>query len=229
MQLHPNAKTTPITRREIARRIRAEIPIQQVARDYGLSRVTVRKWFRRWREEGPRGLLDRRSTPTRIPHRTPERLERRIAQLRRRGWVAWQIAYSVKMAISTVSAVLRRLGLGRLSFLEPKPPAPYRYERQQPGDLLHVDTKKLGRIGAIGHRIHGRRADRCRGVGWEYVHVCVDDHTRLAYAEVLPDEKAESCVAFMQRAVEWLKQQGIQPQRVMTDNGSGYRSNLWAD
>lgn len=227
MQLHPNAKTTPRTRRELVRRLEQGQSIQQVARSYGLSRATVRKWQWRWIAEGPRGLLDRRAAPHRIPHRTPKAVERRILQLRRRRWVAWQIARALRMAISTVSAVLRRIGLHRLANLNPPQPPANRYERNRPGELLHVDTKKLGRIRGIGHRMTGRRQHRNRGIGWEFAHVCVDDYTRLSYVEILPDETKESCAAFLRRAVAWLRQHQVVAERVMTDNGSGYLSNLW--
>lgn len=231
MHLHPNSKTTPRSRAVIVRRVLKQgQAIQQVARSFGISRVTVSKWILRWREEGPSGLLDRRSAPHRIPHKTAQTLERRIERLRRRRWVAWQIARAVKMAVSTVSAVLSRLGLGRLSALEPASAPPVRYERQRPGELLHIDIKKLGRIQGIGHRITGKGGHhRAAGVGWDFVHVCVDDHTRLSYVEILPDESKESCTAFLLRAVKAFRRRRIDVQRVMTDNGSGYRSRLWRE
>lgn len=227
MQIHPNARTTPFSRRELVNRVRSGQPIQQVARDLGLSRVTVRKWLRRWIQEGPRGLLDRSSAPVRIPHRTPQRLVRRIERLRRRRWVAWRIARELGLAESTVSAVLRRLGLGRLSALDPKPKPPRRYERQRPGELLHVDIKKLGRIQGIGHRITGNRRHTTRGIGWEYAHVCVDDHTRLSYVEILDSEKQTDAVPFLRRAVAWFRRRRVVPESVMTDNGSAYLSKNW--
>lgn len=231
MQVHPNAKTTPRSRAVIVRRVLNEgQAIEQVARAFGISRVTASKWIRRWREEGPRGLLDRRSAPGRIPHKTARALERRIERLRRRRWVAWQIARALEMARSTVSAVLRRLGLGRLSSLEPTPAPPVRYERQRPGEILHIDVKKLGRIRGVGHRITGRGGHhRAAGIGWDLAHVCVDDHTRLSYVEILPDEGKESCTAFLLRAVQWFRRKRIDVQRIMTDNGSGYRSRLWRE
>jgi len=227
MHLHGNAKTTPKSRAQLADQVvRLGQPIRQVARGFGVSDTTVRKWVKRWREEGPSGLMDRRSTPRVIPHQTPRRLERRIGQLRRKRWVAWQIARTLNMAISTVSAVLRRMGLGRLSALDPKPAPPVRYERALPGELLHVDTKKLARFRSVGHRITGERRYDNKGIGWEFAHVCVDDHTRLAYVEVLPDERKESCSAFLLRAVRWFRRQSIEP-AVMTDNGPAYNSRPW--
>jgi transposase InsO family protein len=136
------------------------------------------------------------------------------------------IAKAVRRALSTVAAVLKRFGLNRLPRLNPPPPAP-RYECSRPGELLHVDIKKLGRFKEIGHRVHGRRQDRSRGAGWEYVHVCIDDHTRLAYAEVLPDERKETAAGFLERAVEWLRERGVWSERVLSDNGSCYCSKLW--
>jgi len=149
---------------------------------------------------------------------------KRIERLRRRRLTGLQIAEELKVAVSTVSLWLRRLGLGRLKDLEPKPVV-VRYEKKHPGELLHLDTKKLGRIQGIGHRIHGNRRRRARGVGWEFLHVCVDDCTRVAYAEVLPDEKAETATGFLERALTWFKARDVLVQRVMTDNGSCYRSN----
>lgn len=230
MQLHRNAKTTPRSRAEIVRRVtRLKQPLRRIGQDFGVSHTTVRKWVVRWRKEGRPGLVDRRAAPNTIPHKTSPRLERRVAQLRRRRLVAWQIARAVDLAISTVSAILRRLGLGRLSSLDPQPAPSRRYERSQPGELLHVDTKKLGRIGAVGHRITGRRKDRSRGVGWEYAHVCIDDYTRLSYVEVLRDERKETCCGFLLRAVRWFQRQRIEPQGVMTDNGSAYNSRTWTN
>jgi transposase InsO family protein len=140
---------------------------------------------------------------------------------------AAQIAACLGMPRSTVSAVLVRLGLSRLRSLEPRPVV-RRYERQRPGELLHLDTKKLGRIRGIGHRIHGDRRTRGRGIGWEFAHVCVDDHSRLAYVEVLPDEGKLHTAAFLRRAIRWFRQRGVCAERLLTDNGNGYRSKLFA-
>jgi transposase InsO family protein len=186
-------------------------------------------------------LLDRSSAPREIPHRTDPQREQLIALLRRLRMTGAEIAMVLEMPHSTVSAVLLRIGLGKLSRLEPPEP-PNRYQRARAGELIHVDVKKLGRIadGRAGHRVHGNRAlqrnprrrdaagvDR-RQVGWEYVHVCVDDATRLAYVEVLPDEKATSAVAFLRRAVDFYARHGIQVERLMTDNGPAYRSTVHA-
>jgi transposase InsO family protein len=202
----------------------------------GVSERTCHKWVARYRAEGEAGLLDRSSAPKTVPHRTPDDLVEVIVLLRKLRMTGAEIAFCLAMALSTVSAVLLRVGLGKLSRLEPPEP-PNRYERRHPGELLHVDVKKLGRIapGRAGHRVHGnRRLQRSpvkqgkRTVGWEFVHVCVDDATRLAYVEVLSDEKATTAVGFLRRAVAFYARHGIQVQRVMSDNGACYRSTIHA-
>jgi transposase InsO family protein len=189
----------------------------------GVSVRTLSKWLRRYREEGEQGLLDRSSAPRSVPGRTPEERVAVIAALRRLRMTAAEIAETLSMPLSTVSVVLARIGLGRLSRLEPPEP-PNRYERRRPGELLHVDVKKLGRIGRPGHRVNGDRRTRSRGIGWEFVHIAIDDATRLAYVEVLADEKATTATAFLRRAVAHFRAYGVQVERVMTDNGSAYVS-----
>ncbi len=162
------------------------------------------------------------------PNSTPYRLVRRIERLRRRRWTAERIAVALRMALSTVSNILKRLGLGRLRSLEPKVD-PQRYQRFRPGELLRIDTNKLGRIDRVGHRIHGDRARRGSGAGWEFVHFCIDDATRLAYVEVLPNEHSDAAVPFLRRASAWFKRKGVKVQQVMTDNGSAYISNDHAE
>jgi transposase InsO family protein len=180
----------------------------------------------RYRAEGEAGLLDRSSAPRRVPGRTDDARVELIAALRRLRMTGAEVAECLGMALSTVSGILTRIGLGKLSRLEPPEP-PNRYERRHPGELIHIDVKKLGRIGdGAGHRVHGNRAKRSRGVGWEYVHVCVDDATRLAYVEVLDDETAITAVGFLRLALGFFAARGITVQRVMTDNGSAYRSAL---
>jgi transposase InsO family protein len=196
--------------------------VPSVAEAAGVSERTVWKWVRRFREEGEAGLEDRSCAPQRIPNRTPARRVERIRRLRAKRLAAWQIAQLLQMARSTVSAVLTRIGLQRLSLLEPREPV-RRYERARPGELVHVDTKKLGRIHGIGKRIHGDRSVRWRGAGWEFVHVCVDDHTRLAYVEVLMDETGPTAAAFFERAVHWFASLGVRVERVLSDNGSCYK------
>ena len=226
MNVHKNAKLTPRGRGEMVRRVEEEgEAVGEVATAYGLSERTVWKWVLRYRRFGESGLEDRSSRPHRSPTRLSERSIRRIAELRHRKWTGRKIARHLKLAVSTVSRWLRRLGLGRLKFLDPPEPV-VRYERDVPGELLHVDIKPLGRINGIGHRIHGDRR-RGRGRGWEYLHVCIDDATRTAFTEVLADQKADSACGFMERAVAWFGRHGVQVQSVMTDNGSAYVSRAF--
>jgi len=189
-----------------------------------VSERTARKWVDRYLEEGEAGLVDRSSAPHSVPGRTPEDRVAAIAALRRVRMTGPEIAECLGMALSTVSAVLTRIGLGRLSRLEPPEPA-NRYERERPGELIHIDVKKLVRIErGAGHRATGRRTSHARGAGWEFVHVCVDDATRLAYVEVLRDEKATTAIGFLRRALAFYAAHGIEVERLMTDNGSAYRS-----
>jgi transposase InsO family protein len=210
--------------------------LARAAEAAGVSERTCRKWRDRYLADGEVGLLDRSSAPRSIPHRTPEELVEAIVLLRKLRMTGAEIAMVLSMALSTVSAVLLRVGLGKLSRLEPPEP-PNRYERRHAGELLHVDVKKLGCIRGAGHRVTGHRASQKKtrrngrrvGVaGWEFVHVCIDDATRLAYVEVLPDEKATTAVGFLQRAVAFYNRHGIQVQRVMSDNGACYRSTIHA-
>ena len=237
MKVHANAPLGPKGRLTMVLRVVEQgWSPARAAEAAGVSDRTCSKWVDRYRAEGEAGLLDRSSAPRSIPHRTPDELVEVIVLLRRLRMTGAEIAWCLAMALSTVSAVLLRVGLGKLSRLEPPEP-PNRYERRHPGELIHVDVKKLGRIphGRVGHRIHGQRRlqrsprkDGKRTVGWEFVHVCVDDATRLAYVEVLADEKASTAVAFLRRAAAFYRRHGITVERVMTDNGSAYRSTLHA-
>jgi transposase InsO family protein len=210
--------------------------ITEAAVAAGVSDRTCSKWVKRYRVDGRAGLLDRSSAPRTIPHRTPDELVEAVAALRRLRMTGAEIAQCLGMALSTVAVVLQRIGLGRLSRLA-APEPPNRYERRHPGELIHVDVKKLGRIptGRAGHRVHGQRRlqrsarkDGKKTVGWEYVHVCVDDATRLAYVEVLDDERATTAVGFLRRAVAFYAAHGITVERVMSDNGACYRSTIHA-
>jgi len=224
MHLHGNARTTPYARREMVRRVLEQAePVKDTAAALGVSTRTVYKWLRRYREQGLGGLEDRTSRPQRCPHRLPEQTVQRILKLRRHRLTCWQIARQLALAVSTVWLWLKRHGLGRLGSLVPRPVV-QRYERKRPGALLHLDTKKLGRIVRPGHRVHGDRSARVRGAGWEFAHVAVDDHSRVAYVEVLPAEDQHTCTAFLARAADFFAGHGVSIQRVMTDNGSGYRS-----
>jgi transposase InsO family protein len=228
MRLHANARTCPHSRQLAMRRLEQEgWTLTRVAEAAGVSVRTISKWRRRFRETGEEGLEDRSSAPHCVPRRTPEERVQAIAALRRQRLTGWEIADKLRMPPSTVSTILARIGLGRLSRLEPPEP-PNRYQRERPGELVHVDVKKLGKIGRPGHRVNGDRRTRSRGIGWEYVHVCVDDATRLAYVELLGDEKAVTAVAFLRRAVAYFGDYGIRVERVMTDNGSCYRAVVHA-
>jgi transposase InsO family protein/transposase-like protein len=237
MKLHGNAALSLNQRRRMVHRVVEQgWSIAEAAAAAEVSGRTCSKWVARYLAEGDAGLLDRSSAPGWIPHRTPEDRVEVIVALRRLRMTGAEIAFCLGMALSTVSAVLARVGLGKLSRLEPPEP-PNRYERRHAGELLHVDVKKLGVITGTGHRITGRRDSqnanrraRRRGApkGWEFVHVCVDDATRLAYVEVLGDEKAATAVGFLRRAVAFYAAHGITVQRVMSDNGACYRSTIHA-
>jgi transposase InsO family protein len=239
MNLHANAALSLNRRRQLCRRVVEERwTLTQAAVAAEVSVRCAGKWVRRYRAEGELGLLDRSSAPSSIPHRTGEQRVQAIAALRRLRFTGPQIAETLEMPLSTVSGILTRIGLGKLGRLGLAPVQ--RYERERPGELIHVDVKKLGRIqGGAGKRITGvarnsrpRRTDlagvRRQIVGWDYVHVAVDDCTRLAYAEVLADEKATTVVAFLRRAVGFFERHGITVERLLTDNGSGYRSTVHA-
>ena len=233
MKLHGNARTCPQSRELIARRVLEEgWSLAAAAEAAGVSEVTARKWVRRFGVHGAAGLGDRSSAPLRIPHRTPASRVQAIEALRRLRMTAAEIAEVLEMALSTVSVWLKRIGLGKRSRLQPPEP-PNRYERRHAGELIHVDVKKLGRILRPGHRVTGRRGSRKQkrfghrvlGVaGWDFVHVMVDDHSRLAYVEVLKDERGATAADFLRRGVAWFSQRGITIKRVLSDNGSCYRS-----
>jgi len=231
MKLHANARTCPNSRALIACRVLERgWSLAAAAEAAGVSVVTARKWVRR--AAAGASLEDRSSAPRRLPARTPQRLVEAIAALRRLRMTAAEIAELLGMALSTVSLWLKRIGLGKRSRLEPPEP-PNRYERARPGELVHVDIKQLGRISArgAGHRVVGHRHSQLRSghrrhqTGFEYVHVMVDDHSRLAYAEVLDALSAEAAIAFLRRALVWFAERGVEIERVMTDNGSAYVSH----
>jgi transposase InsO family protein len=226
MNLHSNARTTPRSRLDLVIRSRT-CSVERVAVDFSVSSRTVRKWRARFNSTGVEGLADRSSRPRRVPLRTDEPRCDLIRQLRRCRLTGPQIAKALRMPPSTVAAVLKRGGMERLSKLEP-PRAENRYERSVPGELIHVDTKKLGRIKRVGHRVTGNRRDTTRGAGWEFAHVAIDDASRLAYVEVLPDERAESAVAFLHRALAFYRRHGLRVRQLMSDNGSAYLSRAFA-
>ena len=236
MKLHANAALSLNRRRQLARRVVDQgWTLTEAAAAAEVSVRCARKWAGRYRLEGEQGLFDRSSAPSRIPHATPaERIEA-IAALRRLRFTGPEIAETLEMALSTVSGILKRIGMGRLGRLGLEPAV--RYERERPGELIHIDVKKLGRIqGSAGKRIRGglhqhynpRKRDAAgvdrHTVGWECVHIAIDDATRLAYAEVLPDEKATTAVGFLRRAIEFYARHGITVEQLITDNGGAYIS-----
>ncbi len=231
---HANARTTVYARKLIVARVLAGHRPGEVAKQLGISRQTVYKWVRRFRAEGLAGLADRSSRPHRMPRRTSVATTATIVAARREHHAGpVRLAAILGIAASTIGAVLVRAGMPRLAdvdrltgeLLRGRRHSERRYEREHPGDLLHVDVKKLGRVpDGGGWRVHGRsEAVRGRGNGWDYVHVAVDDHTRLAYVEVLPDERAVTCAGFLRRAVAWLAAHGVVVRRVLTDNAKSYR------
>jgi transposase InsO family protein len=226
MNIHKNARTTPYSRAEMVRRVVElhETP-KAVATAFGVSTRTVAKWLARHRAEGDAGLVDKPSRPHKLRKPTPAATTEQIIALRRQRITGQQIAVIVGVSPATVSRVLKRAGLSRLRDLEPAEPI-RRYEREHPGELLHIDIKKLGRFERVGHRITGDRHGQSnnRGVGWEFVHVCIDDASRIAFSQILPDERKESAVAFLKAAIAYYQSLGITVTRVMTDNGSCYKS-----
>lgn len=235
MKLHANARTCPKSRRLLVDRLEGGWSLMAAAEAAGVSERTAAKWLARWRAEGRVGLLDRSSAPRTRPTQLPADRVKAIEALRRLRMTAAEIAEALGMALSTVSRWLKKIGLGKRSRLEPPEP-PNRYERKRPGELIHVDVKKLGRIVVPGHRVTGNRrvragrsgARRLGTAGWEFVHVCVDDATRLAYVEVLGDEKGATAAGFLRRAADWFKGMGIIVERVLSDNGACYRSGAHA-
>jgi transposase InsO family protein len=224
VKLHRNAKTTPHMRALLVDRIRQQHwPPATAASAAGISVRSAYKWLARHRSGGAVALEDRASTPHRQPRRTSPRLIARIVAARYEQRTAWAIAVQLQVPRSTVAAVLARAGLNRLARLTP--PAPVtRYEWPHPGDLVHLDVKPLARIAGVGHRIHGDRRARVEGIGWEYAHVAVDDHSRAAYVEVLPDQTGATTAGFLRRTVAWFARRGVRITRVLTDNGGNYRS-----
>ena len=233
MNIHKNARLTPASRAELVRRVLVErrSPMS-FATDMGVSLRTVAKWVARYRAEGESGLIDRSSRPHRLRRPTPPATVERIEALRRQRWTGKRIAIAAGLSTATVSRVLRRLGISKLKALEPAEPV-RRYQREHPGELIHIDIKKLGRFEKIGHRITGDRAQRTdlhgrsKHAGWEYVHVSIDDASRIAFSQILPDEKKESAVAFLNAAIAYYDGLGVTVTRVMTDNGSCYRSKAF--
>jgi transposase InsO family protein len=226
MDVHKNARLTPAGREIMVRRVveGGQTP-KALSAAVGVCPRTVQKWVKRFRKEGLAGLRDRSSRPHHVRRPTPPETVACIEALRRQRWTGAQIARETGVSKATVSRILRRLGLNRLRSLEPAEPV-RRYERERPGELIHIDIKKLGRFDRVGHRITGDRTSQSnsRGIGWEFVHVCIDDASRIAFAQVMPDEKKESAIAFLETTLAYYQSLGVTVARVMTDNGSCYKA-----
>jgi transposase InsO family protein len=230
MDTHQNARLTPKGREQMVRAvIDSGLSKAAAARQFNTTPKVVAKWVERFKEEGAAGLRDRSSRPLSSPSQTSLATRNAVESLRRQRYTQPQIARQVGLSQATVSRILRRCGLSLLSALEPQQPRP-RYERATPGELVHLDIKKLGRFNAIGRRITGdkRQPKSTRGVGYEFVHVAIDDHSRVATATIFPDERQESAVAALLQTVADFARLGITIDRVMTDNGSCYRSKAFA-
>jgi transposase InsO family protein len=230
MDTHKNAALTPKGREMMVRAV-VDFGLSKAAaaRQFNTTSKTVAKWVERFEAEGVEGLRDRSSRPLSSPSQATPATCAAVEALRRQRHTGKQIAAEVGVSAATVSRILRRLGLNRLSALEPAEPV-RRYERAAPGEILHIDIKKLGKFNRIGHRITGDRTGQSntRGVGWEYVHLAIDDHSRLAYSEILPDETCASCLRFLFNALRFFRSLGVKVERIMTDNGSSFRSRRYA-
>lgn len=233
MNIHKNARLTLHGRERIVRQVACGQTPKAVGEAAGVCPRTVRKWVLRYQREGLAGLRDRSSRPHRLRRQTPQAMIDEVERLRRQRYTGKQIAADLRLSPATVSRILKRLGLNRINALEPAEPV-RRYEREHPGEMIHIDIKKLGRIDGVGHRITGdrrgqsSRRSRGQGLGWEFTHVCIDDNSRIAFAKVMADEKKKSAVAFLKAAVAYYESLGVSIQRVMTDNGSCYKSFAFA-
>lgn len=228
MDYHDHARLTVYGREAMCAAVaQGRLRLREAAAERGLSRQTAGKWLRRYRQEGAAGLRDRSSRPHRLRCPTAAATVALVETLRRQRWTGCRIAGQTGLSRATVSRILRRLGLSRLRDLEPAPPVE-RYEHPRAGDLLHLDIKKLGRIARPSHRVTGDRRDRVAGVGWEYLHVAVDDHSRIAFSAVLAGEGAEAAVGFLGSALAYYTRLGVRFRAVLTDNGSAYRSRPFA-
>lgn len=227
MNSHKHAALTPKGRALLVSRVLEEgWQVALASQAAGVSTRTGYKWLARFKAEGPAGLLDRSSRPASCPHETSVEDRQRCEQLRRQRLPLWRIALECGRSLSTLSRHMKPLGLSRLRSLDPVEPI-RRYEREAPGELLHIDTKRLGRIRGIGHRITGERQHRNRGIGWDAVHLAIDDHSRVSFARILPTEAGLCCVQFLREAVDYYAMLGVRIERVMTDNGSGYVSKAF--
>jgi transposase InsO family protein len=227
MDYHQNARLTIHSREQLAKIVvERGCTLKAAAAAFKVSAKTAAKWVGRYREQGPSGLRDRSSRPNRSPHSTSSPLLERVLTLRRLRWNGWRIAGELRLSRATVSRILRRAGLNRLRSLDPPPPV-VRYEHKHPGDLIHFDIKRLARIVKPGHRIHGDHSRETRGAGWEYLHVAIDDHSRISFAAILPDQTHLSAIRFFLMARAHYARFGFSIHRVLTDNGSCYRHWLF--
>ena len=225
MDLHKNARLAFANREELTKKVVCDkVTLNAAAAAFNVSTKTASKWVRRYREQGTAGLYDRSSRPHRHPRCIAPALVAQIETLRRQRWAGVRIALTVGISAATVSRVLRRLGISRLRQLDPAPPV-QRYEHAAPGDLLHLDIKKIGRFGAVGIRFSGNHQRKVKNMGWEYLHVAVDDHSRIAAAQIHPNQKAPSAAAFLRSVVADYARLGIPIRRLLTDNGPCYRSD----
>lgn len=223
MDYHQNARLTIHSREQLARAVVVDrCTVQAAAARFQVSAKTAAKWVRRFREGGPEALRDGSSRPRHSPRLTSSTLMEKVLSLRRLRWNGWRIAREIKLSRATVSRILRRAGMNRLRSLDPPPPV-VRYEHKRPGDLIHFDIKRLARIVKPGHRIHGDRTRETRGAGYEYLHIAIDDHSRIAFTAILPDQKHGSAILFFHMARAFYSRFGIAFRRVLTDNGSCYR------
>jgi transposase InsO family protein len=234
MNIHKNARTAVFTRALIVERYQAGETARDLSQRLGVSPATIHKWLRRHRNEGAAGLNDRSSRPHLLQTKLTDEQRMRIEAKRCDRWPCWKIAREVGSSPATVARACKRIGLSRLANLDPKEPI-IRYEKDQPGEMIHIDIKRLGRIEGIGHRITGERKGQSNrrgtlqgGKGWEYLHLAVDDHSRLAYSEIFPDEKRKSCIQFLLNALRYFRSLGVRVDRVMTDNGVSFKSFRYA-
>ena len=224
MNIHKNARLTPIGRERIVRQVESGQTPKAVSEAAGVCPRTIRKWVERYRLEGLAGLNDRSSRPHRLHRPTPQAVVEQVETLRRARRTGKQIAAELGVSPATVSRILKRLGLNRIGALEPTAPV-RRYEREKPGEMIHLDIKKLGRFARAGHRVTGdRQGCRNKGAGWEFVHVAVDDHSRIAFARIMGSERKRSATVFLKAALAYYASLGVKVERVMTDNGACYKS-----
>lgn len=227
MDYHQNARLTIHSREQLAKNVlQRDCTLKAAAAAFNVSSRTAARWVRRYRESGAAGLKDLSSRPHRSPRQTSSSLLEKVLAFRRQRWNGWRIAHELKLSRATISRILRRAGMNRLRSLDPPPPV-VRYEHKHPGDLVHFDIKRLARILKPGHRVTGDRRKKSRGVGYEYLHIAIDDHSRIAFSAILPDQSHQSAMRFFLMARAHFARFGIAIRRVLTDNGSCYKHRLF--